>query len=303
MNSVREIDVLGFERTRAGSGWTRTRGYGSRELIKPRLPEVADTLGVGGRRSGEGSWPSLVRGSVRPMQPLIGLTMYGRIERPMPTEHYEEHFSVPVVYVDAIRRAGGVPLLLPPGETRTDRWLDRLDGVVVAGGTDIDPVQYGQGRTPAVLIADAERDEAEIALTRGLLERDLSALFVCRGMQILNVTLGGTLHHHIPDLGMGDIHRDKEGLWAYHDIEAVEGSLVAEAMGAASVMTYSGHHQAIDDVAEGLTVTASAPDGIIEALEVDDASWAVGVQWHPEVSAHDDPTQQALFDRLVAGAR
>lgn len=235
------------------------------------------------------------------MQPLIGLTMYGRIERPMPTEHYEEHFSVPVVYVDAIRRAGGVPVLLPPGEAHTDRWLDLLDGVVVAGGTDIDPGRYGQVRTPAVLIADPERDDAEIALTRGVLDRDLPALFVCRGMQILNVTLGGTLHHHIPDLGMGDIHRDTEGLWAYHDVEAVEGSLVAEAMGAANVMTYSGHHQAIDEIAAGLTVTASAPDGIIEALEVDDATWAVGVQWHPEVSAHDDRTQQALFDTLVAG--
>ena len=238
--------------------------------------------------------------SVQPMQPLIGLTMYGRIERPVPSEHYEEHYSVPFVYVDAIRRAGGVPVLLPPGEPHTDRWLDGLDGVVIAGGTDIDPGRYDQPRTPAVLIADAERDESEIELTRGLLERDVPTLFVCRGMQVLNVTLGGTLHPHIPDLGIGDIHRDKEGLWAYHDVEAVEGSRVARAMGAASVMTYSGHHQAIDEVAAGLTVTASAPDGIIEALEVDDATWAIGVQWHPEVSAHDDQTQQALFDALVA---
>jgi putative glutamine amidotransferase len=236
------------------------------------------------------------------MKPLIGLTMYGRIERPVPSEHYEEHFSVPVVYVEAIRRAGGVPVLLPPGETDTGRWLDGVDGVLIAGGTDIDPGRYGRPRTPVVLIADTERDDSEIALTREVLERDVPTLFVCRGMQMLNVALGGTLHAHIPDLGIGDIHRDKEGMWAYHDIEAVEGSRVAAAMGATSVMTYSGHHQAIDGVASGLTITASAPDGIIEALEVDDASWAVGVQWHPEVSAHDDPTQQALFDRLVASA-
>lgn len=236
------------------------------------------------------------------MKPLIGLTMYGRLERPVPSEHYEEHFSVPVVYVEAIRRAGGVPMLLPPGETSTDRWLDGVDGVLIAGGTDIDPGRYGRTRTPVVLIADTERDDSEIALTREVLERDVPTLFVCRGMQMLNVALGGTLHAHIPDLGIGDIHRDKEGMWAYHDIEAVEASRVEAAMGATSVMTYSGHHQAIDDVAPGLTVTASAPDGIIEALEVDDASWAVGVQWHPEVSAHDDPTQQALFDRLVASA-
>ena len=237
------------------------------------------------------------------MQPLIGLTMYGRIERPVPSEHYEEHYSVPVVFVEAIRRAGGVPILLPPGEAHTDRWLDGLDGVVIAGGTDIDPGRYGKDRTPAVLIADPERDESEISFTRGLLDRDLPTLFVCRGMQVLNVTLGGTLHPHIPDLGIGDIHRDKEGLWAYHDVEAVDGSRLAEAMGATAVMTYSGHHQAIDEVADGLTVTASAPDGIVEALEVDDATWAVGVQWHPEVSAHDDPTQQALFDALVGHVR
>ena len=90
------------------------------------------------------------------MQPLIGLTMYGRIERPVPSEHYEEHYSVPVVFVEAIRRAGGVPILLPPGEAHTDRWLDGLDGVVIAGGTDIDPGRYGKDRTPAVLMADPE---------------------------------------------------------------------------------------------------------------------------------------------------
>ena len=238
-------------------------------------------------------------GTVTTMQPLIGLTMYGRIERPAPSEHYEEHYSVPAVYVQAIRRAGGVPLLLPPGEGHTGRWLDVVDAVVVAGGTDIDPVRYGAVPTSAVLAADRERDESEISLTLEAIERDVPTLFVCRGMQILNVALGGTLHPHIPDLGIGDIHRDREGYWAYHEIEVVGGSRVAEAMGSTSVMTYSGHHQAIDSVADGLTVTASAPDGIIEALEVDDASWTVAVQWHPEMSAHDDPTQQALFDTLV----
>jgi putative glutamine amidotransferase len=110
------------------------------------------------------------------------------------------------------------------------------------------------------------------------------------------------LHPHIPDLGIGDIHRDREGYWAYHEVEAVEGSRVAEAMDTTSVMTYSGHHQAIDAVAEGLTVSAAAPDGLIEAVEVDAATWAVGVQWHPEMSADTDPSQQGLFDTLVARA-
>jgi putative glutamine amidotransferase len=233
------------------------------------------------------------------MQPLIGLTMYGRFERPSPSEHYEEHYSVPAVYVSAIRRAGGVPFLLPPGETNVERWVDHLDGFVVAGGADIDPVRYGAERTPAVQPADSERDAAEIELTELVLKRDVPALFVCRGVQVLNVALGGTLHSHIPDLGIGDIHRDREGYWAYHEVDVVGRSRLAQAMGTTSIMTYSGHHQAIDVVADGLSVTASAPDGIIEGLEVDGASWAVGVQWHPEMSAHDDPTQQALFDALV----
>lgn len=236
------------------------------------------------------------------MHPLVGLTIYGRIERPSPSEHYEEYYSVPAVYVQAIRRAGGIPVLLPPGEGRTDRWLDRVDAVVVAGGTDVDPGRYGADRTAVVLAPDPERDDSEISLALEAIERDLPTLFVCRGMQVLNVALGGTLHPHIPDLGIGDIHRDREGYWAYHEVEVAEGSRAAEAMGTTSVMTYSGHHQAIDAVADGLTVTASAPDGLIEAIEVDDASWAVGVQWHPEMSAHDDATQQALFDSVVARA-
>lgn len=241
-------------------------------------------------------------GTVEDMQPLIGLTMYGRIERPAPSEHYEEHYSVPAVYVQAIRRAGGIPVLLPPGEINTDGWLDAIDALVLAGGTDIDPGRYGAERTSVVLKPDPERDESEIRLTRSALALDVPTLFICRGMQMLNVTLGGTLHPHIPDLGIGDIHRDREGYWAYHQVDALAGSRVAEAMGSTSVMTYSGHHQALDRVADGVTVSASAPDGLIEAVEVDEASWAVGVQWHPEVSAHDDPTQQALFDELVAQA-
>ena len=237
------------------------------------------------------------------MQPLIGLTVYGRIERPIPIDHYDEYYSVPFVYVDAIRRAGGVPVLLPPGGESVDRWLDRVDAVVVAGGTDIDPGRYGTERSAPILLADSERDEAEIALAEAVVRRDVPALFVCRGMQVLNVAFGGTLHAHIPDLGIGDIHRDENGLWTSHDIGAEEGSLVAEAMQSTSVSTISGHHQAVDRIGDGLTVTATAPDGIVEALEVDSADWAVGVQWHPEVSAATDPTQQGLFDTVVARAR
>ena len=236
------------------------------------------------------------------MQPLIGITTYGRIERPVPSDHYEEHYSIPVVFVQAVRRAGGIPVLLPPGQSDPAEWLGRVDGLVFAGGTDIDPARYAAARTSAVLAPDPERDESELTLVGEVIASDTPSLFVCRGMQALNVGLGGSLHPHIPDLGIGDIHRDDGGLWAEHEIAAVPGSRVAEAMGAVSVTSCSGHHQAVDSVADSLTVTATAPDGIVEALEVADRSWIVGVQWHPEVTADQDPTQQGLFDKLVSVA-
>lgn len=234
------------------------------------------------------------------MAPIIGITTYGRVERPAPTGHYSEHYVVPTPYVDAVRRAGGVPVMLAPGETRWSRWLDAVDGVVVVGGTDIDPTHYGAARTIHVQAADPERDTSELALAATLVERDLPSLFVCRGMQILNVALGGTLHPHIPDLDMGDIHRDEHGWWAYHDVIVTEGSKVAAAMGTLLPKPCSGHHQALDVVAPALEVTAVAPDGLAEAVELPGHRWLVGVQWHPEVSAPDDPSQQGIFDHLVA---
>jgi len=233
------------------------------------------------------------------MAPIIGITTYGRIERPAETSHYPEHYTVPAMYVNAVRRAGGVPMLLVPGEQRWERWLDVVDGVVVTGGTDVDPRQYGSERNEHILITDHERDESELALARELSNRGQPALFVCRGMQILNVALGGTLHRHIPDLGVGDMHRDEHGWWAYHDISAEPGSRIADAMGTTSTKPCSGHHQALDAIADPLTVTARAPDGIVEAVEHRHHHWMVGVQWHPEVNAYGEPAQQGIFDHLV----
>ena len=236
------------------------------------------------------------------MQPLIGITTYGRFERPAPNDHYAENYTVPFVYAAAVRRAGGIPVLIPPGNPPADTWLDRLDGMVVSGGADIDPSQYGAERSDVVQAPDPERDESEPALTRLLIDRDMPTLFVCRGMQMLNVTLGGTLHAHIPDLGFGDIHRGADGGWITHAVTADPGSRVAEAMGTIEATPYSGHHQAVDVVSDRLTVTATAPDGLVEALELGDAAWIVGVQWHPEVTAGEDPSQQGLFNRLVTAA-
>jgi len=236
------------------------------------------------------------------MQPLIGITTYDRTEHPSPSAHYAAHYSVPTEYVDAVRRAGGVPVLLPPGEPHTIRWLHKLDGVVISGGTDVAPARYGGTEDPRVEAAAVERDQSDLELTASLVESIIPALFVCRGIQVLNVALGGTLHPHLPDVVEHDIHRDENGIWTTHAIDAVPGSAVAKAMGTEHVMTYSGHHQALDRVAERLAVTAVAPDGIVEAVELPGHPWLVAVQWHPEVTAHTDPTQQGLFDDLIRHA-
>lgn len=237
------------------------------------------------------------------MRPIIGITTYGRTERPAPTDHYERHFTVPDVYVNSVRRAGGVAVLLPPGETAWDRWLDVVDGVVSTGGTDVDAARYDAVRSEFAQPADSERDESEMVLTRAAVDRGIPSLFVCRGMQMLNVALGGTLHQHIPALGGEDIHRDAAGGWVFHEVNASENSIISSVMGATSVLPCSGHHQALDVVAERLNVVAKAPDGVIEAVEASDHPWCVGVQWHPEVTANDDATQQGLFNGLVAAAK
>ncbi|MCY3833876.1 MAG: gamma-glutamyl-gamma-aminobutyrate hydrolase family protein [Chloroflexi bacterium] len=238
-------------------------------------------------------------------KPVIGITTGGRSEGYIRSRHYAEFYSAPAPYVDAVRRAGGLPLLIPPGENEWGETLPLLDGVIVSGGTDIDPAHYGgDRRNPHVLPADAERDHSELSLVRQLLdEGETPLLCICRGLQVLNVAAGGTLHEHIPDIRDEDIHRNEAGLWAMQEVRARGDSLIAEVMGATELRTSSGHHQAVKDVATGLCVAAWAADGIIEALECPGHAWLIAVQWHPEVTAARDPSQQALFDALVEKAR
>lgn len=237
--------------------------------------------------------------------PLIGLTTYGRYERDISNEYYDHFYLIPTEYVDAVRRAGGVPILLPPGEMNWQRWLDATDAIIVIGGADIHPGTYGGNpEHPNLTQFDVERDKSEIALVRMLVDDATQPLLcICRGMQLLNVALGGTLYEHIPDVVDEDIHRNKTGYWANQPLVANADSKLAAVMGTTEVTTTSGHHQAVKKVADGLEVTAKAADGIIEALEVSDHPWALAVQWHPEKTAHIDPTQQRLFDELVAAAR
>ena len=239
------------------------------------------------------------------MAPIIGLTTYGRHERDLANEYYEEFFLIPADYVDAVRRAGGVPILLPPGETDWQRWLDITDGIILTGGSDIHPARYGgDSKHPKLTGHDLIRDESEFTLVRELVSNPaMPFLCICRGAQVLNVALGGTLYEDMADAVEVDIHRGDDGFWTDQPLTVDPDSQLAQVMGTSEVTAISGHHQAIREVAPALEVVAEAADGIIEALQVSGHPWALAVQWHPERTAATDPTQQRLFDQLVEAAK
>lgn len=226
---------------------------------------------------------------------LIGVTTYGR--------NAEDHFHLPAEYVDSVRRAGGSVALLPPGEDELDGWLARVDGVILAGGGDIDPSRYGGVGHETLYMVDAERDRTEFELVTRMLAAGLPTLAICRGAQVLNVVLGGTLHAHLPDV-VGDAvaHRAPPREPTPHPVSVDAESKLAGVLGECRFEAASWHHQAIDRVAPGLRVVARASDGTVEAVEMATHPWLVAVQWHPELTAGDDPVQQRLFDALVVAA-
>jgi len=197
-------------------------------------------------------------------------------------------FLLPRNYVDAVHRAGALALLLAPDPAVVedpDELLDRIDGLMLAGGADIDPRAYGAVAHPATIGSVPERDAFEVALVRRALERDLPVLGICRGMQILNVACGGTLHQHLPEVVGHEEHRRVLGSFegADHDVRLEPGSLAARAAGEERHAVKSHHHQGIDRVGEGLSVTGWALiDDLPEAIEQPSRGFALGVQWHPE---------------------
>jgi putative glutamine amidotransferase len=230
-------------------------------------------------------------------RPLIGITTYGRGD--------DNRFRLPAPYVDAVRRAGGIPLLLPPGEKHLGPVLELLDGLILAGGGDVDPKLYAGMPHARIERVDPERDVSEVALTHHVIDRDLPTLAICRGAQVVNVALGGSLVEHLPDEVGDDVtHRPEDGdtVFPRHRVTTEPDSKLARVMGATQVSPASWHHQAARRVASVLRVVARAPDGTVEAFEKADHSWLIGVQWHPEMTAAEDPTQQRLFDDLVRAA-
>jgi putative glutamine amidotransferase len=198
---------------------------------------------------------------------------------------------VPLSYVRAIARAGARPLLLAPTPEDVEDprgLLDLLDGLLVTGGTDLDPAAYGEPAHPETEATSVERDAFELALVRGAGERDLPCLGVCRGMQVVNVAYGGALEQHLPDRLEHDIHRGHAGVFADHQVEVEAGSLAALAAGATRVAVKSYHHQGIARVGDGLRVSARAEDdGTAEAVEDPERRFMLGVLWHPEEDEAD----------------
>ncbi|HXV43242.1 MAG TPA: gamma-glutamyl-gamma-aminobutyrate hydrolase family protein [Anaerolineae bacterium] len=228
--------------------------------------------------------------------PLIGITTYGR--------NQENRFTLPAEYVDGVRRAGGIPLLIPPGEAQFEKLFPHLDGLILTGGGDLAPELYGGQPHETIYSIDPERDQSELVMTRRVLETHLPTLGICRGLQVINVALGGTLIEHLPDV-VGDrvAHKELPHGPIPHVVEIQAGSHLAEIVQATQVETASWHHQALRQVAPQLKVVAYAPDGTVEGVEMPKHRWLVAVQWHPELTASDDPSQQRLFDALVQAAR
>lgn len=205
-------------------------------------------------------------------------------------------------YVRALQRAGALALVLPPDAAAVrepDLLLDRIDALLLAGGADIDPSSYGAEPHAETKGTWPERDAFELALTRRALERDLPVLGICRGMQLLNVALGGTLDQHLPE-SIGDgRHRSVAGSFGTHRVRLAEGTLARDAAGTDGLLAMSHHHQGVDRLGAGLEVTGwSVDDGIVEAIELPDCRFALGVVWHPE----EDETS-TIIPALVEAAR
>ncbi|MGK5557766.1 gamma-glutamyl-gamma-aminobutyrate hydrolase family protein [Actinomadura kijaniata] len=228
--------------------------------------------------------------------PLIGVTTY--LEPARWGSWVREAALLPAPYVRMVERAGGAPVLLPPtgGLRGVDRVVAGLDGIVFAGGGDLDPQLYGAARHAETGPPQPQRDRFEIALLRAAVAADLPFLAICRGMQVLNVARGGDLIQHLPEVVGHQGHRPTEGKMGAHRVRIGGASLLGKIVGeVADVPTY--HHQAVGRLGKGLAAVAWADDQVVEAVELQGHRFGLGVQWHPEEG--DD---RRLFDALVAEA-
>ena len=228
-------------------------------------------------------------------RPVVGITSYPA--QPVRWGAWEEPvILIPASYVDAVERAGGRPLVVPPSADSVEETLDLLDGIVFSGGNDLDPARYGAEPHPETDTPRRERDEAELALLTGALERDMPVLAVCRGSQVLNVALGGDLVQHLPEQVGHDRHRHTPGAFADHDVTVDPESRLGAVLGDRAPVK-SHHHQGYGRIGKGLVEVAWADDGTVEGLEAAGKRFALGVLWHPE-----EGEDFALFQALVEQA-
>lgn len=245
-----------------------------------------------------------------PVKPIIGITT--TINEDMTALEVTFQFqSVTQTYIEAVQAAGGVPILLAAQFGNTDQILDLVDGIIFSGGADIDPEEYGvTEKHPTTYGVNALRDKFEIELLQGAVERDMPVLGICRGVQVMNVALGGTLHQHVaePDVTDGSIgHRQHEAGKKYEEIAhhaAMSDNPVARSVyPMEKVPVNSFHHQAIDRVAPVLEPVAYSDDGLVEAVAHAGKTFVFGVQWHPEMMFTRNPEQLGPFSSLVGAAR
>lgn len=218
----------------------------------------------------------------------------------------ERALAVPASVIEALHRAGAHEAALLPGATTTAGAhlleTDRVDGLVLIGGPDIDPSSFGQERSAHGYGIDPVRDRYELDCLEAAISRGIPVLAICRGMQLLNVACGGTLHQHLPSIPSIGEHGDPTRTGPVrHDVDVVPGTQLADALQVSRLSVSSFHHQGIARVGAGLAVSARSADGLPEAVELTEG-WVVGVQWHPEHTAEHDTVQQRLIDRFVHAA-
>ncbi|MHB8210898.1 MAG: gamma-glutamyl-gamma-aminobutyrate hydrolase family protein [Acidithiobacillus sp.] len=229
-----------------------------------------------------------------PAPPVIALSAY---------ERNGEAFSLAPQYAAAVCQAGGLPILFPPQCPEARLILSRCDALVLTGGGDISPDFYGAPRDDSIHAVHPDRDASEIALAREAIARRIPVLGICRGLQIINVALGGDLLQDLPkSIGTRICHRNAEHNPVMHEVIVLADTLLGRIAGRDTLEISSWHHQAIANMAPALRINAIAEDGVIEAVDMPDNPDVFAVQWHPEHTAAGDPHQQALFDWLVQRA-
>jgi putative glutamine amidotransferase len=209
----------------------------------------------------------------------------------------EETALVSVAYMRSVADAGGIPVVLAPVPGTAGALAERIEGLMLTGGSDVDPARYGAERHAKTQAPSVARDEFEIEILAAALERGLPVLAICRGMQVLNVARGGTLNQHLPDVVHNDTHMSVPGTYGRHRVRCEPSSQLGRIIGRPDVVVPTHHHQGLDRLGEGLVATAWADDGTVEAVEDPAFPFLIGVQWHPEVG--DDPT---LFEGFNAAA-